>query len=405
MGLLRHLFKPLDRAAFAREVVGSLERQGKGSDLQVDLEEFVVRYGDKRSFYLGNLYEEYLRVGAFKRSGVFDFVLRQAAGTAPPVPDSFVNARLHLMPSVRDPLTFDLQRLMLPLRTAPDAPTGKYDPAWLPLGDDYCVSVVFDGATTMSYLNKEQFQAWDVPFERALEYALDNLAQRPFSVEPLRAGFYRFDTRDSYDAARLLLKDRVRALALRGRPVAAIPNRECLLVTGEDDREGLAALAAAAEEGYDHPRAIGISPLLLDGEAWRAFRPSGADALSVQLSNLSVRNLGSRYADQLRVLEKLHEKSGDDVLVAKFSGLSATEGGAIHTCCLWSPGIPTLLPKTELVTFAGEGRDEALFPWDAVVAEAGALMKPQGLVPERWLVTGFPAAEAFARLAPTAVKV
>ena len=401
MGFFRHLFKPLDRAAFAQAVVDALVAAGRGEAIKADLEEFVVQYGDKRSFYLGNLYGEYERAGAFSRSRVFGFVLQQALATAPPIPENFAAARQSLLPSVRDPLTFDLQRLLLP-----EGEAGKYRPAYQMLGDCYCVSVVHDGATTMSYVNQDQFTTWDVPLSRALEYALDNLAARPANVETIAPGLFAFDTRDSYDAARLLLKDRVRALALRGRPVAAIPNRECLLLTGEDDRDGLERLARLIEERFDHPRAIGTCPLVLDGEAWRPFVPPGSDALAVRYRNLAVKNQGTRYADQKRVLEKLYEKRGTDVFVASFSGFSAKGGDtAIHSYCVWSQGVPSLLPKTDLVAFVGNNRDQrSLYPWDLVVAEVGALMKPQQMVPERWSVTEFPSPEALSKLAPHTVE-
>lgn len=404
MGFWRHLFKPLDRPAFARAVVEALTAQGRGDGLRVDDEDFCVRYGDDRTFFLGNLYGEYLGAGALSRSRVFDFVVSQALTSAPEVPTAFVAARKSLMPAVRDPLTFDLQRLLLP-PTPPTDAGPRYDPAWAPLADDYSVSVVFDGPTTMSYLNRDQFRAWDVPFERALEYALDNLAGRPFRVVPLQPGLFCFDTSDSYDAARLLLRDRIRALQVKGRPVAALPNRECLLVTGEDDEEGLAAFAREVEARYSHPRAIGTSPLLLDGDAWRSFRPEGTSPLAVRLRNLGTNNRGTRYADQKKVLEKLHAREGKDLFVASFSGFSPKDSDEVRSYAVWSEGVSTLLPQAEFVAFVKDGQEEpVLVPWDAVVAEAGSLMQPQGLVPERWAVTSFPGPELLARLAERAFK-
>ena len=42
-------------------------------------------------------------------------------------------------------------------------------------------------------------------------------------------------TGDAFDAARILLLDRVRSLKLTGEPVAMVVNRESLLLTGSED--------------------------------------------------------------------------------------------------------------------------------------------------------------------------
>ncbi|MBI5548754.1 MAG: hypothetical protein HY901_33140 [Deltaproteobacteria bacterium] len=411
MSFLAHLLRPLDQASFAKEIDRELAKRGQSKGIRVDAQELVLHFGDDRTFYLGNLYEEYRRTGAFRRARVFEFVIQQALATAPEVPEDFLAARKGLMPSVRDPLTFDLQRLRLPVQ-APGADASKLDPVWQPLGDDYSVSLVFDGPQTMSYLNRDQFKTWDVPFERALEYALDNLAARPFRQVLASKGLWGFDTSDSYDSARLLLLDLMRSLDLRGRPVAVIPNRELLLVAGEDDPEGLEALVELATERFNHPRCIGTAPLVLDGDTWRAFRPDGDDPLHVQLRNMSVRNLGTRYAEQKQVLEKLQEQVQEGPrVVADSLGFVKEATQVLHTYCIWGAGVPTLLPRTEWVALvkgeivSGDPGSWALYPWDAVLAEAGPLMKAQGLTPERWAVDGFPSSESLARLAPHAVTL
>src|SRR5262249_38678022 len=71
---------------------------------------------------------------------------------------------------------------------------------------------------------------------------------------------------DDYDACRVLLVDKIRDTGLQGRPVALAPIKEVAYVTGEDDPEGLAMVAALAAEPLAKPYSLSGAPLRLGGD-------------------------------------------------------------------------------------------------------------------------------------------
>jgi len=59
-------------------------------------------------------------------------------------------------------------------------------------------------------------------------------------------------------------------------------------------------------------------------------------------------------------VDKLHEKTQQDVFVASFSAMEHQGTGQISTYCVWAKGCLALLPRTDRVAFVQEGRDPAM---------------------------------------------
>ena len=110
--------------------------------------------------------------------------------------------------------------------------------------------------------------------EEALEVALGNLGGIPAEVARVGEGLYVLRSGDSYDATRLLLLDLVRSLEVQGEPVAMVPNRDTLLISGTEDQAGLALMLALAGQGLEERYALSGVPLILGEGGWSDWLPT-----------------------------------------------------------------------------------------------------------------------------------
>ena len=384
------------RDQFAQLLIRRLE--ATGAEVTYHPDDFKLEVGGGSSLFLANLHQEFCATPFWRRGKLLDHLT--ALRAAPPIPTDFVEARQRFLPVIRDPL------LLLSMSTMPLPAGAKGAPqiAHTALGREYLLALVIDDRHTMSYVTEEQLADWNVPFERALAYALDNLATLPVQLRPVESGVYVSTSHDNYDSSRLLLPSVVRSLVVEGRPVAAFPHRDALIITGDRDPRGLAHLEAAILAGLTEPRPIGGVPLVFDGEGWSPFVPEDGSALSIRLRTLVKRDRAGRHAEQKNMLEQLFELRGEDVFVASTMETEAPSG-EVTTLSVWSRGVVTLLPKTDGIAFfdpeAGEdGQHLGPFTWSSVEAMAPGAMRPEGLWPERWRVESFPTPEILARLEP-----
>src|SRR5690606_34062769 len=115
---------------------------------------------------------------------------------------------------------------------------------------------------------------WGVSFYEALEAAQRNLEQMgKIAFAQIGEGLFASATGDNYDASRLVLLELVRRFPLRGTPIAMVPNRDTLLLTGEDDVQGLEMLAKIAADSLNQPRPISTIAIRLEGDQWRSWLP------------------------------------------------------------------------------------------------------------------------------------
>ena len=127
-----------------------------------------------------------------------------------------------------------------------------------PLIPGLIIAYAIDHDRTISYLPKQKFDEWGIPFEQLHETAMANLTARSEAIsahaaedEQGRVNLILFQTMDGYDASRLLLPtlhDRLREHL--GSPFAAgIPNRDILLCF-RNDPETADRLQKQIEQDY-----------------------------------------------------------------------------------------------------------------------------------------------------------
>ena len=127
--------------------------------------------------------------------------------------------------------------------------------------------------------------------------------------------------------------------------------------------------------------------------------PERDDPLYQKFKLLAIKSMGSEYSEQKELLEQLHEQTGEDLHVASYSAVEHETDG-YQTYCVWSEGVDSLLPKTDLVFFyRGDDGEDGDIPtqveWDQVQAQFGDLMEPQDMYPPRFRVREFPGEERF----------
>src|SRR5690606_13906427 len=204
-------------------------------------------------------------------------------------------------------------------------------------------------------------------------------------------------TGDNYDSARLLLTGRIGEIELRGDPVAMVPARDSLLITGSDDVDGLRLMHDLAQQQLaEDPRPLSGIPLRLVDDEWEDWLPPHGHPLHADFDWMAQMLLGGLHSDQQDLLNAIHEKEQIDVHVASFSAVE-NQAGQKRSYCVWGEGVDALLPQTQFILLPTEADlqrdqpDHAGGAWEQVREVVGDLMQPvPDLYPPRWRVREFP---------------
>jgi hypothetical protein len=160
-------------------------------------------------------------------------------------------------------------------------------------------------------------EKWGVTFDDAFDVALANLRHRSDKAfVALAPGLYCSDWADTCDTSRVLLPDVVSALPVRGPPVVMVPNRNVILVSGAEDEEALRGMVRSARKVLSDPRPLSADALLLEVGAWRNYVPNTAEQSGIELVELQDEQASFCYADQKGLLDKIHDRTGEDIFVA-----------------------------------------------------------------------------------------
>jgi hypothetical protein len=396
------LGKP-EKHKFASAIIKAARRAGQERELHYDQDRFRLVIGDAQSgsqFNLQNVYEEYLSAGFFQRRMLLGRYVQLIAGfQIDPIPGTFREAQGQLLPRVREDsylgmmkLYFEVEGLKFP------------EPIQRALAEHLTVELVYDLPHAITTIRSETLAEWGVGPDLALDVAFGNLqhGSAPRFESPAR-GVYVSAWKDNHDASRLVLLDLIRELEVRGEHVAMVPHRDLLIVTGSEDVPGLERMAALSEAALSGARFMSAIPVCLQWDRWIPFRLPEDHRLRGRFELLRAHTLLRDYGEQGRLLEQLHEKTGEDIFVATYSATQDEKTGQIRSYCVWSKGVRALLPRAETVYFFDGERPEAErivgAPWKRVQELAGSLMIEQAISPTRYLVQEFPTREMLAKMA------
>jgi len=271
---------------------------------------------------------------------------------------------------------------------------GLNAPTYL-LGSHLVSALVYDLPTSMRSISHEDLERWDVTYCEAMEAALENLEAASVAYSHIGDGFHTALSGDSYDSSRILLIDRIRQMPVTGATVAMVPQRDALYITGSDDETGLRILLDLTEQTLkEQPRPLAPLPLQLVDDAWEDWTVPKDHPLAARFQRLQLQYLAEVYAEQAGLLEALHEQEGQAAYVAQFSGLENEQTGQLHSYCVWTQGVDTLLPRARHVVFVAGDEVVAQGPWERVQNVAGDLLEPRDdLYPIRYRVREFPTAD------------
>ncbi len=183
----------------------------------------------------------------------------------------------------------------------------------------------------------------------------------------------------------------IRQFEVHGDHIAMVPHRDCLIVTGSEDVDGLRGMASIAEEELQKVRSISGLAFRLVGDDWEPWMPDAGHPHHGQYTAFRIQSFGRDYADQKDLLDKLHEQTGEDTFVATYSGIQDNDTGELFSYAVWPKGVSTLLPKVDKLALLRSENDEPDFlEWDRVVEVTGDFMVPADMYPERFRVDEFP---------------
>lgn len=400
-----HSAEPPDRDTFARLIIASIRKAGEKKQIRYDPEAFTLKADGSNisQASMGNVYGEYCRSSPEARARIVRNFVRSWFAPLKGIPDDFEDAQHDILPSIRARSFIEINLIKLRSQGIKDA-----DWAYAPVGQHLALSLVYDLPESIMSIQKQHLDDWGVSFDDALQRAATNLMDISGHLFDQPApGVWRSPWHDNHDSARLILLPLLLAHEVTGDHVAMVPNRDTLLLTGADDVEGLVALAALAEEAYDHPRAISGMAVRLVGDTLEPFLPPEDHPAYPAFRRLWVHTWAGDYDSQKKALEAKFEEEEEDVFVASCTVAEKKDGGELFTYSVWSEGVDTLLPMTGRVFFYRPGEDEeekgkvlGMAEWNRVAEVVGDLLVEEDYYPPRFRAREFPSDEMLAELFP-----
>lgn len=385
----------VDRTEFARRVLALLEDEGLEAELDED--EFALAVADKGTVFLANLHEEYCRTPVEHRPAMLERILDVVRG--PKLPDDPEESKRLLVPVLRPRLYYEQT-----VGELAGEDGEKPDFAWRVVGEHLALGIALDLPTVLAETGKKDLRKWGLTPAEAFARARKNLlarSQKPWERLDRKVKTWLSPWRDNLDGARLALPQLLRGLDLAGDPVAVVPNRDALVVTGADDEHGLAMLLIAARELGAEGRPISPMPVVLREDGWQPWAPAPDSPVRPLYRAATIGYLAGAYAEQHDRLFEEVEGDEDAPFVANVLGLNLEDGPA--TLATWSRGVDTLLPEVDLVSFMdlAESSDDTrmiVVPWEAILATCPDLLEPTPYYPRRWRVREFPDPKAMKKL-------
>ncbi|MGE0434706.1 MAG: hypothetical protein AB7K09_16420 [Planctomycetota bacterium] len=318
------------------------------------------------------------------------------------VPDDYDDAMPNLRPRLWSRAGLAQVALQLRLRGEPPEKSAM-QVTGLPVGGHLLATVAYDLPHTVRSLPPAQLETWGVSLYVAIEAARENLGTDAFECMQIGDGLFVVSTGDSWDASRILLPQFISQLPLKGEPLAMVPARDTLLLTGSDDVESQTIMLALAEERGHDPRPLLPTPLIWRDDLWHDWQPPPGHPHAAAIERQMIGYLHGEYATQKDLLSQIHEQEGTDIFVASYSAMQSKDGDELFSYAVWSEGVVTLLPHTTRVAFMrpgedGEGEMIGFAPFDRVRDVCGDLMLDTDMYPRRWFVNRFPADEQLAAI-------
>ncbi len=380
----------LDR--FAVDLMRGIREAGETNELRFDPAErsiLQIRDGEVVGVMnLGNIFGNYRQLPRARRPEFLRTCVRMAMARHRELPDEFEAASHDLRPRIWPRASLEHERLRGLLG---DKGTRLAEMPSEPIGEHLLACLAYDWPESVQSVASENLADWGVTVYEAMEVARRNLEEATPTYSRIDEHLYCFTSGDSYDASRLTLIDRIQEFDVAGQPVAMVPTREQLYMTGSEDEQGLKMMAELASQALGGPYTLSGIALILKDREWADWMPPESHPSRREFQKMASGWLGGLYAEQKLLLDELHRKEGLDVFVANFSAVEK-KGGETVSYCVWGEGLDSLLPVTQKVAIMKHGHEGpvALGDWSRVMEVAGDLMEPTDHYPARYRVRQLP---------------
>ena len=387
----RIIDKPTKPDEFARLASEAMRRCG-WPEPTYDPAAFSLRVDDREIYALGNVFDRYTDAGGTERANLLDRWFEGLRDQR--VPNTFEEARpslLLMLRQRREPLTTSVQ---LDLAAAARM-LGR------PFSDDLEVAVAYDRPSARTRLAPESLQTWAVGEDAVFAAAEANLREKSTpSWKAVAPNVATSAWSDSFDAARLLLRDVVATAPIEGEKVVMVPDRDRLFVASANDVDGLSRMATLALAAYDENRyPLSAGAFVSHEEHWHSFDMPEAVRYDIQKRRVAV--LQDAYGAQKTLLDR---SLPDDIFVATFQAYASDQKRQIFSASTWTVGVPTLLPKTDQLMLVRAEKNVVRVRWDDAMRIVGDRIQISDGWPQRYMVRTFPNDAELALLRELAVK-
>ncbi|MBK8259558.1 MAG: hypothetical protein IPK82_43750 [Polyangiaceae bacterium] len=386
----------MTRDEFAAQALEIIKRERPLDASVFDEEAFSVvsvdPAGQSRTAFLHNMWTEYQAADTDEgREGV----LRRIAHFAKvsDTEETFNELRPLFMPRIRPRAYFT--NLLPTLQKGVGDKAKKKElrlPPYRVLAEHLALCLAVDYPDRVEY--PTDLTKYPASFDELFDIALSNLKSKTaaqFGVVDGRLYISAFD--DEFSPERMILKDLMLKIQVRGDPVVFIPNNKNLIVVGADDEEFLPHALALVDKFEEEPRfLVPMGFVLSDGE-WKVFEgntPPMRDEMSRRLTHY----LAGDYSEQKQAA------ADDDDETRFFSTVMGLEsGGKTYTMCSWTETQEALLPQTHLIAVVKLSTEIAMVRWRDFIEVCGhRASKVPDLYPPRWEVKDFVSEAEFAEL-------
>jgi hypothetical protein len=362
-----------------------------------DPEENVLRSSGSAVINLVNMYREYANAPRSGRRALLEKYSSMLSASERETPKLWSLAAKGIILAVRS--KHDYMVLSIAGRTDPKSVNEGI--AW-PFVGDLCIRLLYDFGPNMSHVSKELVATWGQTEEVVRQQALNNLKslQRPM-WSSLEGGVYKLLSEVAYEETWLLVDGVVDQLPFAQTAVLMSVNRGILLAADAQDEHALSAmLQMALTSLQNNPWPMSGLMLARDNGHWREF--NAESIVAKRAKAVEALSLATTYSDQKTALEEHFEKTGEDIFVATFDLRQRGDDIAgIYSWCVWTEGVLTLLPKTDVVIFGKgeeERRESLIVQWEHVMQVCERYLQPTIEDPPRFLIADFPTTEEWEQL-------
>jgi hypothetical protein len=171
-------------------------------------------------------------------------------------------------------------------------------------------------------------------------------------------------------------------------------------VTGAGNPEGLAAMAAIAEDAVQDTRGMSGVPVVLSGMNWVPFVVPAAHPAAVALRRVERIAFAIQYRQQGEALDRIFQKAGEDRFVADYNLVERKKDSSLVSWTVWIEGADNaLMPRADRVHFASDTvKAKGWARWEDIETHFSDLLEPEKFYPVRYRIRSFPTPERLARL-------